>query len=69
MDCPMNESIWKKRAERYKCQDEDIYHCLLLEDKSNVKEVCHKQARIGKGKYSNIHLFNDFEKMQYHAHL
>lgn len=39
----------EKRAERYKCQNKDIYHCLLLKDKTRLKEVCIKQARIGKG--------------------
>lgn len=49
MDCPTNESMWKKRADRYKCQNKDIYHCLLLKDKTRLKEVCIEQARIGKG--------------------
>lgn len=37
MDCPTNESIRKKRADRYKCQNKDIYQCLLIKDKTRLK--------------------------------
>lgn len=37
MSCPKNESMWKKRAERYKCQNKDIYHCLHRSRLESVK--------------------------------
>lgn len=56
MDCPKNESNWKKRADSFRCQDKDVYHRLLLEDKTNVKEVCIEQGLINQGE-SNTQIY------------
>lgn len=62
MDCPKNASNWKRRADNLRCQHNDVYHCLLLEDKSKVKEVCIERTLINQGKFNTqiyfIHVTN-----------
>nr|XP_022293773.1 uncharacterized protein LOC111104227 isoform X2 [Crassostrea virginica] len=50
MECPLNETQWKQRSLEFGCQNVDVYHCVLLEDKTDVKEICMERSLLTKGK-------------------
>ncbi|XP_078323080.1 uncharacterized protein LOC111104227 isoform X3 [Crassostrea virginica] len=50
MECPLNKTQWKQRSLEFGCQNVDVYHCVLLEDKTDVKEICVERSLLTKGK-------------------
>ena len=50
MECPFNKTQWKQRSLEFSCQNVDVYHCLLLEDKTDVKEVCLERSLLNESK-------------------
>lgn len=50
MECPFNKTHWKQRSLEFSCQNVDVYHCLLLEDKTDVKEVCLERSLLNESK-------------------
>ncbi|XP_062606184.1 uncharacterized protein LOC134267990 [Saccostrea cucullata] len=61
MDCPKNESMWKKESKDYYCRKKEAYHCLLDDGGGSVKRGCVELHRLGKGhcpifnRYGSIH--------------
>lgn len=49
LNCPHNKLEWENRAASKSCQGDDVYHCLLSNDKTTVKEDCIEKSLVLKG--------------------